>query len=65
MRTGSGEQGGQVGEGADDGHPFRGGFGPFCGRGGIPSIEPHPEKSGAAGIRLLSNWIDGLGAATL
>ena len=25
----------------------------------------HPEKSGDAGIRLLSNWIDGLGRATL
>ncbi|MFS0733357.1 imidazole glycerol phosphate synthase subunit HisH [Microbacterium sp. 1P10UB] len=33
--------------------------------GPLAATQFHPEKSGAAGIRLLSNWIDGLGAATL
>ncbi|MFE1645425.1 imidazole glycerol phosphate synthase subunit HisH [Microbacterium sp. P01] len=33
--------------------------------GPLSATQFHPEKSGAAGIRLLSNWIDGLGAATL
>jgi glutamine amidotransferase len=33
--------------------------------GPLSATQFHPEKSGDAGIRLLSNWIDGLGAATL
>ncbi len=33
--------------------------------GPLAATQFHPEKSGAAGIRLLSNWIDGLAAATL
>lgn len=33
--------------------------------GPLSATQFHPEKSGQAGIRLLSNWIDGLGAATL
>ncbi|MFT4220543.1 MAG: imidazole glycerol phosphate synthase subunit HisH [Microbacterium sp.] len=33
--------------------------------GPLSATQFHPEKSGAAGIRLLSNWIDGLGGTTL
>ncbi|GAA5025389.1 imidazole glycerol phosphate synthase subunit HisH [Microbacterium fluvii] len=33
--------------------------------GPLSATQFHPEKSGAAGIRLLANWIDGLRAATL
>jgi glutamine amidotransferase len=33
--------------------------------GPLSATQFHPEKSGDAGIRLLSNWIDGLPAATL
>lgn len=33
--------------------------------GPLSATQFHPEKSGDAGIRLLSNWIDGLGAATI
>ncbi|QIG38094.1 imidazole glycerol phosphate synthase subunit HisH [Microbacterium sp. 4R-513] len=33
--------------------------------GPLSATQFHPEKSGRAGIRLLSNWIDGLGAANL
>ena len=33
--------------------------------GPLAATQFHPEKSGAAGIRLLGNWIDGLGRATL
>jgi imidazole glycerol-phosphate synthase subunit HisH len=33
--------------------------------GPLAATQFHPEKSGAAGIRLLSNWIDGLGADSL
>jgi glutamine amidotransferase len=33
--------------------------------GPLSATQFHPEKSGAAGIRLLSNWIGGLGRATL
>ena len=33
--------------------------------GPLSATQFHPEKSGDAGIRLLSNWIGGLGAATL
>ena len=33
--------------------------------GPLSATQFHPEKSGDAGIRLLANWIDGLGAATL
>jgi glutamine amidotransferase len=33
--------------------------------GPLSATQFHPEKSGEAGIRLLSNWIDGLGGATL
>ena len=33
--------------------------------GPLSATQFHPEKSGDAGIRLLSNWIDGLGGATL
>ncbi|MDY0909263.1 imidazole glycerol phosphate synthase subunit HisH [Microbacterium sp. CFBP9034] len=33
--------------------------------GPLSATQFHPEKSGDAGIRLLSNWIDGLGRATL
>ncbi|MGP3535196.1 imidazole glycerol phosphate synthase subunit HisH [Microbacterium sp. RD1] len=33
--------------------------------GPLSATQFHPEKSGEAGIRLLSNWIDGLGTATL
>lgn len=33
--------------------------------GPLSATQFHPEKSGEAGIRLLSNWITGLGAATL
>lgn len=33
--------------------------------GPLSATQFHPEKSGAAGIRLLSNWIEGLGGATL
>jgi imidazole glycerol-phosphate synthase subunit HisH len=33
--------------------------------GPLAATQFHPEKSGDAGIRLLSNWIDGLGRATL
>ena len=31
----------------------------------LSATQFHPEKSGDAGIRLLANWIDGLGRATL
>ncbi|HET8927356.1 MAG TPA: imidazole glycerol phosphate synthase subunit HisH [Microbacterium sp.] len=33
--------------------------------GPLSATQFHPEKSGAAGIRLLSNWIAGLGATTI
>lgn len=33
--------------------------------GPLSATQFHPEKSGEAGIRLLSNWIDGLRAANL
>jgi glutamine amidotransferase len=33
--------------------------------GPLAATQFHPEKSGDAGIRLLANWIDGLGRATL
>jgi glutamine amidotransferase len=33
--------------------------------GPLSATQFHPEKSGEAGIRLLSNWIGGLRAATL
>ncbi len=33
--------------------------------GPLSATQFHPEKSGEAGIRLLSNWIGGLGRATL
>ncbi|WES65798.1 imidazole glycerol phosphate synthase subunit HisH [Microbacter sp. GSS18] len=33
--------------------------------GPLSATQFHPEKSGEAGIRLLANWIDGLGGATL
>ncbi|MDE0545882.1 imidazole glycerol phosphate synthase subunit HisH [Microbacterium sp. C7(2022)] len=33
--------------------------------GPLSATQFHPEKSGDAGIRLLSNWIDGLTATTL
>ena len=33
--------------------------------GPLSATQFHPEKSGDAGIRLLSNWLGGLGAATL
>ncbi|UUT35108.1 imidazole glycerol phosphate synthase subunit HisH [Microbacterium elymi] len=33
--------------------------------GPLSATQFHPEKSGAAGIRLLSNWIDGLPRATV
>ncbi|MCP2637252.1 imidazole glycerol phosphate synthase subunit HisH [Microbacterium sp. HD4P20] len=33
--------------------------------GPLSATQFHPEKSGAAGIRLLSNWLEGLGGATL
>lgn len=33
--------------------------------GPLSATQFHPEKSGEAGIRLLSNWIDGLTGATL
>ncbi|MEV4687930.1 imidazole glycerol phosphate synthase subunit HisH [Microbacterium sp. LWH3-1.2] len=33
--------------------------------GPLSATQFHPEKSGDAGIRLLTNWIDGLGGATL
>lgn len=33
--------------------------------GPLSATQFHPEKSGEAGIRLLANWIDGLGTATL
>lgn len=33
--------------------------------GPLAATQFHPEKSGDAGIRLLANWIDGLGAANL
>ncbi|QKJ19787.1 imidazole glycerol phosphate synthase subunit HisH [Microbacterium hominis] len=33
--------------------------------GPLSATQFHPEKSGEAGIRLLANWIDGLGRATL
>lgn len=33
--------------------------------GPLSATQFHPEKSGDAGIRLLSNWIEGLGGATL
>jgi imidazole glycerol-phosphate synthase subunit HisH len=42
--------------------------GPFLAaveNGPLSATQFHPEKSGEAGIRLLSNWIGGLGAATL
>ena len=42
--------------------------GPFLAaveNGPLSATQFHPEKSGDAGIRLLSNWIGGLGAATL
>nr|WP_246159867.1 imidazole glycerol phosphate synthase subunit HisH [Microbacterium rhizomatis] len=42
--------------------------GPFLAaveNGPLAATQFHPEKSGAAGIRLLSNWIASLGAATL
>ncbi len=33
--------------------------------GPLSATQFHPEKSGAAGIRLLANWIEGLDGATL
>ncbi|MFB8387012.1 imidazole glycerol phosphate synthase subunit HisH [Microbacterium sp. NPDC055910] len=33
--------------------------------GPLSATQFHPEKSGSAGIRLLSNWVDGLGATSL
>ncbi|MFG6403314.1 imidazole glycerol phosphate synthase subunit HisH [Microbacterium sp. P04] len=33
--------------------------------GPLAATQFHPEKSGDAGIRLLANWIDGLGSATV
>ncbi|BDV30275.1 imidazole glycerol phosphate synthase subunit HisH [Microbacterium terricola] len=42
--------------------------GPFLAaveNGPLSATQFHPEKSGEAGIRLLSNWIEGLGGATL
>ena len=33
--------------------------------GPLSATQFHPEKSGDAGIRLLANWLDGLGRATL
>jgi len=33
--------------------------------GPLTATQFHPEKSGDAGIRLLSNWVDGLGRTTL
>ncbi|WP_040163549.1 imidazole glycerol phosphate synthase subunit HisH [Microbacterium gorillae] len=33
--------------------------------GPLSATQFHPEKSGQAGIRMLSNWIDSLGATTL
>lgn len=33
--------------------------------GPLSATQFHPEKSGDAGIRLLSNWLDGLSGATL
>lgn len=33
--------------------------------GPLSATQFHPEKSGRAGIRLLANWIEGLGGATL
>jgi glutamine amidotransferase len=33
--------------------------------GPLSATQFHPEKSGDAGIRLLANWLDGLGGATL
>ena len=33
--------------------------------GPLSATQFHPEKSGDAGIRLLTNWIEGLGGATL
>ncbi|MBN9196643.1 MAG: imidazole glycerol phosphate synthase subunit HisH, partial [Microbacterium sp.] len=33
--------------------------------GPLSATQFHPEKSGEAGIRLLSNWIDGLGPTSL
>lgn len=33
--------------------------------GPLAATQFHPEKSGDAGIRLLANWIDGLGRATV
>jgi len=33
--------------------------------GPLAATQFHPEKSGDAGIRLLSNWIDGLGGTTI
>jgi glutamine amidotransferase len=33
--------------------------------GPLSATQFHPEKSGDAGIRLLANWIDGLGTANL
>lgn len=33
--------------------------------GPLSATQFHPEKSGEAGIRLLANWIDGLGADSL
>jgi glutamine amidotransferase len=33
--------------------------------GPLAATQFHPEKSGEAGIRLLANWIDGLGRATV
>jgi glutamine amidotransferase len=45
----------------DYGSPFLAAVenGPLC------ATQFHPEKSGAAGIRLLSNWLEGLGGANL
>ncbi|MCR2764862.1 imidazole glycerol phosphate synthase subunit HisH [Microbacterium sp. zg.B48] len=42
--------------------------GPFLAaveNGPLSATQFHPEKSGEAGIRLLSNWIDGLGRTNL
>ncbi|GAA3758844.1 imidazole glycerol phosphate synthase subunit HisH [Microbacterium kribbense] len=42
--------------------------GPFLAaveNGPLSATQFHPEKSGAAGIRLLANWIGGLGGASL